>query len=303
MISARPLARGLAASMLLGTTIAAGALAATPLTADAAASHYNTDPYSTGCADSKLELSSRAVPGGTAKVWFSNTCGTNWISYQSSAPQDVWMKGWDAQSGKNTTLQHDVDVTWAYSMQSYAPGTTKFQGYWTIGGQDVGVTCQGGCTWSGATDSTSTTTTSTISTFKSYVLDSANWNSKTQSVSGSTASPYGQPGIDVKGPNGYQYGAQCADLARLWSRMAGKESGFDGGRTADQGGDGWYVAGRTFASAKPGDIVTLVKGDRHVVVVTGAASGGYVPVVQQNPKSPHVANYSTASTGVVWRKS
>jgi hypothetical protein len=37
------------------------------------------------------------------------------------------------------------------------------------------------------------------------------------------------------------------------------------------------------------------------MVVVGSPTGGAVSVLQQNPGSPAVAGYSTATSGVIWR--
>ena len=132
--------------------------------------------------------------------------------------------------------------------------------------------------------------TSSIDSFKAWALNSANWNSTT---------PYGYRGIDYDG----WYGAQCADLGIAWSARVGRRVGFDGWDTSAASKPGWYPINATLASARPGDVVTRVGGVQHVVVIVGWPSGGLIPVLQQNPKSPHVANYYTSTSGVIWRMS
>lgn len=127
-----------------------------------------------------------------------------------------------------------------------------------------------------------------VDAFKTWALDSSHWNSTT---------PYGYRGIDADGA----YGAQCADLGIAWSIQAGHRVGFDGWDTASASKPGWHVVSSSMAQALPGDVVTRVGGNQHVVVVTGAPANGVVQIIQQNPRSPALANYSTGTSGVVWR--
>lgn len=129
---------------------------------------------------------------------------------------------------------------------------------------------------------------SQISSFKAWALNSANWNSTTDG---------GKPGIDSDG----SFGAQCADLGIAWSKWVGHRVGFDGYDTASASKSGWHVVSGNLGQAQPGDVITRVGGHQHVVVVTGSPSGGRVQVIQQNPGSPATADYSTATSGVIWR--
>lgn len=126
-----------------------------------------------------------------------------------------------------------------------------------------------------------------IDDFRAWALNPANWNSTTD---------IGQRGIDFDG----WYGAQCADIGIAWSAKVGRRVGFDGWDTSSASKPGWTPIVGTLAQARPGDVVTRVGGNRHVVVVVGNPSGT-VPVLQQNPASPHVANYYTSTSGVIWR--
>lgn len=130
--------------------------------------------------------------------------------------------------------------------------------------------------------------TAGIGNFKGWALNSANWNSTTDK---------GNRGIDSDG----WYGAQCADLGIAWSKQAGRPVGFDGWDAGNKSKLGWHYVEGNFSAARPGDVITRVKGIQHVVVVTGSPSGGTVQVLQQNPGSPAVATYSTSTTGVIWR--
>jgi hypothetical protein len=127
-----------------------------------------------------------------------------------------------------------------------------------------------------------------VNNFKAWAFNSANWNSTTDA---------GNRGIDSDG----SYGAQCADLGIAWSKQAGRPVGFDGLDASTKSKPGWHYVAGNLSAARPGDVITRVKGIQHVVVVIGSPSGGSVQVLQQNPGSPAVATYSTATSGVIWR--
>lgn len=82
-----------------------------------------------------------------------------------------------------------------------------------------------------------------IESFRSWALNSANWNSST---------PSGEPGIDADAT----YGAQCADLGIAWSAWVGRRVPFDGWDTREFDKPGWKPIVGTLASARPGDVVT-----------------------------------------------
>lgn len=113
--------------------------------AGAAKSHFNTNPYTTGCAKSAYTLSSKAVSGGTARIMVSKACGTNWIDYRGKA-QKSSKAGKDAKTGKWTRTEVDK-LKHAVSMQSYAPGKTKYTAYVKIGSTTTTATCTNKCTW------------------------------------------------------------------------------------------------------------------------------------------------------------
>ena len=127
-----------------------------------------------------------------------------------------------------------------------------------------------------------------VQAYKAWALNPANWNSYT---------PKEYRGIDSDG----WYGAQCADLGIAWSKWVGRPASFDGWDDSRAIKAGWHYVAGNMGSALPGDVITSVGGIKHVVVVVGAPSGGVVPVIQQNPASPAVANYSTGTNGVIWR--
>lgn len=127
-----------------------------------------------------------------------------------------------------------------------------------------------------------------IDAFRAWVLNPANWNSRT---------PSGSPGIDADGA----HGAQCADLGISWSARVGRRVGFDGWDGSGSVKPGWRFVAGNFGSAQPGDVITRVDGLQHVVVVVASAGGG-VQVLQQNPGSPAVATYPSTCSGVIWRQ-
>jgi surface antigen len=132
---------------------------------------------------------------------------------------------------------------------------------------------------------------SQMNSWLSWAQNPANWNSTT---------PTGNPGIDQDGA----YGAQCADLARSWAASIGKLVGFDGNDThANSNKPGWAKAGTSFSTAQTGDVITgfYPAGVGHVVVVVEGPHNGVITVLEQNPWSPRINNYSTGLTGSIWR--
>lgn len=133
----------------LATALAATALLAlgTASPANAAGWHTNTDPYSTGCANSKNLLSTKAVSGGTARVYWSSVCGTNWVEYSGI---NQWVKkrtfSNDMNYGGSTQWENDLGA-WSYSMQVYAPGTTYMEATVIINGKTTKAVCGVSCKW------------------------------------------------------------------------------------------------------------------------------------------------------------
>lgn len=113
--------------------------------AQAAPSHFNTNPYTTGCTKSSYVLATKAVSGGTARIMVSRTCGTNWIDYVGKV-QTTTKAGKDSRTNKWTRAEVDK-LGYAVSMQSYAPGTTKYTAYVKIGTTTTTATCSNTCTW------------------------------------------------------------------------------------------------------------------------------------------------------------
>jgi len=177
------------------------------------------------------------------------------------------------------------------SAVSNSYGTSTLWDYVTYGGRSGFVADQ--WVWTGTSAPTAPVcgaapAPTSIQNYKSWALNSANWNSYT---------PSGYRGIDSDGA----YGAQCADLGIAWSKWVGRRVGFDGYDTSSAYKPGWHVVGYNMSVAQPGDVVTRVNGWQHVVVVTGSPSGGRVEVIQQNPYSPAATTYGTGTSGVVWR--
>lgn len=112
--------------------------------AEAAAWHQGTLPYETGCAASRMLVpnGTKAVPGGSLRVYYSQACGTNWVEYSGIAQ----MTAKEVTSSLGYT--REVDYTgYAYSKQVYAPGNSKIQAGAFGPGWDIRATCQSSCTW------------------------------------------------------------------------------------------------------------------------------------------------------------
>lgn len=131
-------------SALATAALAAGLVLSGSATATAAPGHQNTDPYNTGCANSKSLVSSKNAMGGTMSVWQSNACGTNWTEWYG--PKRMVAKYLWTVGGGHTTPQFD-DAGWSYSMQTYAPGTAQITGTFVFDGNPITFNCGAGCTW------------------------------------------------------------------------------------------------------------------------------------------------------------
>jgi len=119
-------------------------LAVAPAPVHAAASHENTNPYTTGCVTGSYAISSKAVSGGTVSIMASTKCATNWVQY-SGATQTTTKYG--KAAGKNWTNTEVDNAAKSWSLQSYAPGTTAYTGVIKIGNTTTTATCGNGCTW------------------------------------------------------------------------------------------------------------------------------------------------------------
>lgn len=125
--------------------VLAGTLLGAAPAANAGTQHFNTNPYSTGCAKTAVAIGARTVSGGTVRVMASRACGTNWIEYRG-AVQSTTKAGKDSRTNRWTRTEVDR-VGHAVSMQSYAPGTTAYTAYVKIGSTTTTATCGNGCTW------------------------------------------------------------------------------------------------------------------------------------------------------------
>lgn len=99
-----------------------GLVAPTP--AVAAASHFNTDPYATGCNNNAWIIHTRYVGGGRLDTFYSGSCQTNWVQW--SGPRTCTFKRVRTQAKGWNRWEKDY-ASWSYSMQVYAPGNTKIQ--------------------------------------------------------------------------------------------------------------------------------------------------------------------------------
>lgn len=156
--------------------------------AQASASHFNTNPYTTGCAKTASTIASKAVAGGTVYIKASSACGTNWVEYRGTT-QKTTKTGKDHNT--NTWTRTEVDTAAAsWSMQSYAPGTTAYTGKIVIGGTTTIASCSWGCTWRSYTSSS---LSSRVDAFTSKYLGKY---------------------VDYDG----HYGYQCVDLFNFYNR-------------------------------------------------------------------------------------
>ena len=159
--------------------------------AQASASHFNTNPYTTGCSASASTIGSKAVSGGTVYIKASSACGTNWVEYRG-VTQTTSKTGKDHAT--NTWTRTEVDTAAAsWSMQSYAPGTTAYTGKITIGSTTTTATCSYGCTWSTSTSTSTDSLSSRVDAFTAKYLEKY---------------------VDYDG----YYGAQCVDLFNFYNR-------------------------------------------------------------------------------------
>lgn len=179
---------------LIAVPILATGLIAMPIggTAQAAASHFNTDPYTTGCSKSSWTLAQKAVSGGTMYIKVSRNCGTNWVEYRGNR-QTVTKTGKDHKTNRWTRTEIDT-LPFSYSMQSYAPGVTAYTGRVTIGRTTTTAVCASSCSWKVTTTPAPTTTLS--AKVDAFV---AKYNGRY---------------VDYDG----YYGAQCVDLFNFYNR-------------------------------------------------------------------------------------
>lgn len=263
-----------AAALLGAGAVAAAMFTATAPSADAAATHYNTDPYGTNCADTARIISSYAVPGGKAYVKRSNVCATNWIEYEGASVTTT-KSTWDSATNKWTKSEVDTGTV-NYSMQSYAPYPTKFKGKIVLGASAFTATCTGAdCSWS-RTAVSGSTLSAKVDAF---------------------VTKYNGKYVDFDG----MYGAQCADLAQQFNYevVGGKRfsSQYTGGaqdywRTYDTSK---YTKVSASSTPRKGDVAIWKAGSAtnatygHVAIVL-ADGGSYIKTFTQNPGAAHVGN-------------
>lgn len=136
-------------SLLVTLGVAFCLLMVSPATAAAAPSHFNTLPYPTGCASNVLALSSKNFRGGTATVFYSRTCGTNWIEWYGPAVETA--KNIKSSYNNQWTAMEWDYTRWAYSRQVYAPGNTSIEGFIHVttgsGREAWTVKCSSSCQW------------------------------------------------------------------------------------------------------------------------------------------------------------
>jgi hypothetical protein len=274
----------LAVSVVLAILPAFLALAPSPTLA--AASHENTNPYSTGCMTGSYAISSKAVSGGTVSIMVSDKCATNWVQY-SGATQSTTKYG--KAAGKNWTNTEVDYAAKSWSLQSYAPGTTAYTGVIKIGNTTTTATCGNGCTW-------------TVSGAASSTTSIANFVSATQGKSIANASG--------------SYAGECVSLVSqfllqvwgittgAWGNAIDYRSGGTGGNQLSSRGFYWS----TSQSFQNGDILVWGAGSRtgslgHIGIYYNGQIYDQNNAVRVNPRT---ANYSGAfwSSGFLgrWRK-
>lgn len=126
----------------------AAAIAASVVVAPAAhasgTGYNNTDPYSTHCNVGASLIHTKYVPSGRFDMFYSGTCGTNWIQW-TGANVCTWKR---VQSAYGSWTQWERDhATWSYSMQIYAPGNTAVDVEWAVGSAEYGGGTCGGGAW------------------------------------------------------------------------------------------------------------------------------------------------------------
>lgn len=262
-------------AVTLGAVVTAMLAVADPATA--APSHFNTDPYTSGCAKNSYILSSRSVSGGTAYVHVSRTCGTNWISY-AGKKQTTVKRTKDHATNKWTRTETD-NTSRSWSMQSYAPGTTALTATIKISRTTWTASCSKACSWrSSTTQSPPPATPTTLS-------------AKVDAFVARTKGRY----IDFDG----MYGSQCVDLAQVYSRDV-VHGGFLSTPYSGGAKDIWRTASssrwtRVSRSSTPrkGDLAVWGYGTYgHIAIVLGTASSNQIRTLTQNPGATKVANLS-----------
>ncbi|TFD37070.1 DUF2690 domain-containing protein [Cryobacterium sp. TMT2-10] len=93
--------------------------------ANAAPSHHNTGPVSTGCATDARTIRTFGVDATTwVDVRYSPKCGTNWLRFSNNA-KTGWLKitsDWNPSVPVEKYVNPGDSVYW--SNQVYAPGST-----------------------------------------------------------------------------------------------------------------------------------------------------------------------------------
>ncbi|WP_082481710.1 DUF2690 domain-containing protein [Rathayibacter sp. Leaf299] len=122
------------------TSVAALTLGAGPAQATSGYEYDGTNPVTTGCSSSAavvkdypINRTSDGARVGTARVMYSNACGTNWVAVDNWEPSATAWKIIDRASPYFQHGEPDTVTGWSYGMQAYAPGATciSIQGYLT----------------------------------------------------------------------------------------------------------------------------------------------------------------------------
>lgn len=251
---------------LIGAPALAIGLFTLPLggTAQAAASHFNTDPYTTRCSSNSYTLASKAVSGGRMYLKVSRSCGTNWVEYRGNR-QSVTKYGKDHRTNKWTRTETDTGA-FSYSMQSYAPGATPYTGVMKIGRTTTTAYCASTCSWKVVTAPTPTSTLS--SRVDAFV---AKYNGRY---------------VDFDG----HYGAQCVDLFNFYNRDVVKarrayvDYAYQLWNTYDTSR---YTRISASSTPRKGDVAVWARsfpgggGAGHVAIVLSASGGNFTALSQR----------------------
>lgn len=141
-MNARKIRHRIAALATLIALTALGVISSSSAAQASGTSYNNTDPYGTGCNVGASKIHTRYVGGGQLDMFYSGSCGTNWIQW--TGPNVCTWKRVQSQYGSWTQWETD-QATWSYSMQIYSPGSTPVDVEYAVSNTGYGGgTCDGG---------------------------------------------------------------------------------------------------------------------------------------------------------------
>jgi len=118
---------------VLGPSVASAepAPAPEPLLLCSGTSCDNDDPYDSGCASNSVQVDSQTTAKGTFRLYFSNSCKTNWIqvnNYAGGGPH-LWMDVCDLDRPKCVVFDSSTGAGLHYGNMVYSPGSNCAKGY------------------------------------------------------------------------------------------------------------------------------------------------------------------------------